>query len=168
MAMSRQEPLLASETSTAFLVRDKMGSDGRWKWEGCEMGCRFEFDPENKILLSRFEGPFTDESLAEVYREIRRYSTATDASVGILDLSSVTEFTACTEFVRNLASEEPAMADTTRRPRIIVAPTAGGYGLSRMFQLLGERTRPLLNVVRSLDQASAMLGIQHPHLEPLE
>jgi hypothetical protein len=132
------------------------------------MGCRFEFDPENKILLSRFEGPFTDESLAEVYREIRRYSTATDASIGILDLSSVTEFTASTEFVRNLASEEPAMADATRRPRIIVAPTAVGYGLSRMFQLVGERTRPLLNVVRSLDQAWAALGIQPPHFEPLE
>jgi hypothetical protein len=133
------------------------------------MGCRFEFDRENRILLARFEGPFTDESLAEVYREIRKYSTAIDPSVGILDLSSVTEFSgSSTEFVRNLANEEPAMADATRRPRVIVAPSPVGYGLSRMFQLLGERTRPLLNVVRSLDQAWETLGIEHPKFEPLE
>jgi hypothetical protein len=43
------------------------------------MAFRFEFDSVNKILLGRFEGKLTDESLAEFLRAIREYSTATDA-----------------------------------------------------------------------------------------
>ncbi len=129
---------------------------------------RFEFDPVNKLLLFRYEGRLTDESLAESYRATRKYSTETDASAGIWDLSSVTEFAVSTEFIRQLANQEPAMSDATRRPRVIVAPDAVGFGLSRMFQLIGEPTRPLLNVVRTLDEALAALGVQSPHFEPLE
>ncbi|MGO9576966.1 MAG: hypothetical protein ACLPTQ_21865 [Terriglobales bacterium] len=131
------------------------------------MGFRFEFDPANKILLMRFEGPLTDESLAELYRAIRTYSIATDARAGIWDYSSVTEIAVSAEHIRQLASQEPAMPDATRRPRIIVAPTAVGFGLSRMFQIAGESKRPLLRVVRTLDEAFAALDIQSPHFEPL-
>ena len=132
------------------------------------MEYRFEFDPVNKILLFRAEGVLTDESLAESYRAIRTYSTATGASMGIMDLSSVTEFAVSTEFVRQLATQEPAMPDPAIRPRVIVAPDTVGFGLSRMFQLLGEPTRPLLNVVHTLDEALAALCVQSPHFEPLE
>jgi hypothetical protein len=132
------------------------------------MAYRFEFDPVNKVLLFRFEGRLTDESLAESYRAVRKYSTATDASAGIWDLSSVTEFAVSTEFIRQLANQEPAMADASRRPGVIVASGTVGFGLSRMFQLLGEPTRPLLNVVRTLDEALAALNIQSPHFQPLE
>ncbi len=132
------------------------------------MAFRFEFDPVNKLLLARVEGRLTDELLAESYRAIRKYSTLTDASVGIWDLSSVTELAVSSEFVRELASQEPAMADATKRPRFIVAPTAVGFGLARMFRIEGEHTRPLLEVVHTMDEALAALGIQSPHLEPLE
>jgi hypothetical protein len=36
-----------------------------------------------------------------------------------------------------------------------------------MFQLAGERTRPLLDVVRTLDEALALLGVESPQFEPL-
>jgi hypothetical protein len=132
------------------------------------MAGRFEFDPVNKLLLLRCEGRLTDESLAESYQAIRKYSTATDARVGIFDLSSVTEFAVSSEFIRQLADREPAMTDATRRPRIIVAPDSVGFGLSRMFQLMGESTRPLLNVVRTMGEALATLNIQSSHFQPLE
>jgi hypothetical protein len=132
------------------------------------MEYRFEFDPLNKILLLRLEGRLTDESLAEVYRAVRKYSIATDPSMGIWDLSAVTEYAVSTEFIRQLAMEEPAMPDAARRPGIIVAPETVGFGLSRMFQLLGEPNRPLLSVVHTLDEALAALGVQSPHFEPLE
>ncbi len=83
------------------------------------MELRFEFDAVNKILLARPEGRLTDESFAEVYGAIRKYSTATDARAGIFDLSSVTEFAISAETVRRLARQEPAMPDATARPRII-------------------------------------------------
>jgi hypothetical protein len=130
------------------------------------MGFRFEFDPGNKVLLVRVEGRLTDELLAETQRAIRTNSVATDARAGIFDFSSVTEVALSTAYLQKLAREEPAMIDATRRPRIIVAPTAVIFGLSRMFQMLGESTRPLLEVVRTLDEALAALGIQSPGFEP--
>jgi len=67
-----------------------------------------------------------------------------------------------------LANEEPAVTDPAKRPRIVIAPTAVGFGLSRMFQIVGESKRPLLEVVRTMDEALAALGIQSPQFEPLE
>jgi len=58
------------------------------------MAFRFEFDAANRILLLRVEGRLTDELLAECYQAVRKYSTATDANMGIFDFSSVTQFAA--------------------------------------------------------------------------
>ena len=132
------------------------------------MAFRFEFDPENRTLLARFEGRLTDEAGIEFYRAIRRYSVATDASAGIWDFSSVTEFAMSSAFIRQVAEQEPAMPNATVRPRIMVVPATVGFGLARMFQLMGERTRPLLKVVHTIDEALAALGAKSPHFEPLE
>ena len=132
------------------------------------MGFRFEFDSVNKILLGRFEGNLTDESLAEFLRAVQKYSTATDASAGIGDYSSVTEFAVSAEFIRHVARQEPAMADATKRPRIIIFSATVGFGIGRMFQIVGEPKNPLLKVVRSIDEALAALGVQIPHFETLE
>jgi hypothetical protein len=132
------------------------------------MGFRFEFDPVNRVLLARVEGRLTDELLAETQGAIRARSIATDARAGIFDFSSVTEVALSTAYLHKLAKEDPAMIDATRRPRIIVAPAAAMFGMSRMFQILGESTRPLLEVVRTMDEALAALGIQSEHFEPLE
>jgi hypothetical protein len=131
------------------------------------MGHRFEFDAENKILLVRPEGRLTDEGLLEIYAGIGKYSAATDARAGIFDFSLVTEFAATTDTIRNLARQEPAMPDAVNRPRVLVAPATHVFGIARMFQIVGERKRPSLTVVRTLDEAFAALGVQSPHFEPL-
>jgi len=128
---------------------------------------RFEFDSANKILRLRVEGLVTDELAVQIYSAIREHATATDARAGICDMSSVTEFAMSAECVRRLASQEPALPDATR-PRIIAVANPTGFGLARMFQILGEHTRPLLRVVHTLDEALAMLGAQSPHFDPLE
>lgn len=132
------------------------------------MGFWVEFDRLNKVLLVRVEGRLTDEVLAETLQAIRRHSTATDARAGIFDFSFVSEVALSTAYLRQVAKEEPPMADAARRPRVIVAPTAVAFGLSRMFQMLGESTRPLLEVVRTMDEALAALGVQSAQFEPLE
>jgi hypothetical protein len=129
---------------------------------------RVEFDTVNKLLVVRPEGRLTDESLMEIYGEIRKYSISTDARAGIFDMSSVTEFAISAECVRNLARQEPAMPDAITRPRIIAAMTPVGFGFARMFQTLGEATRPLLEVVHTVDEALARLGIQSPQFTPIE
>lgn len=131
------------------------------------MKCTFEFDPVNKILLGRFEGRVTDESLAEFYRTGTKHWAATDASAAITDYTLATDWAVSHEFIRALANEEPAVADPAKRPRMVIAPTAVGFGISRMFQIVGESKRPLFKVVRTMDEAFKELGVKSPHFQPL-
>jgi hypothetical protein len=124
---------------------------------------RAEFDVETKILLIRVAGRLTDESLTALDEASRKYSTTTGAKVVIVDLSSVTEFVLSTEFIRQRARQEPSTAD----PRIIVAPQQYAFGLFRMLQLLGEPTHTPLQIVHTLDEVFAALGIPCPHFKPL-
>jgi hypothetical protein len=80
----------------------------------------------------------------------------------------VTEVAISTEHARNLAQQEPAMPETSRRPSILVAPTLQGQGLARVFQISGASTRPLLQIAKTVDEAFAALGVRSPHFEPLE
>ncbi len=84
------------------------------------MGFRFEFDAVHKILLGRFEGRLTDESLGEFHRAGLKHWAATDASAVISDYSSA-EWAVSAEFVRELANQGPAVTEPTKRPRIVVA-----------------------------------------------
>jgi hypothetical protein len=132
------------------------------------MGFRFEFDPANRILLLRVEGQLSDELLAECYTQIRKRSVETDAHMAIFDFSSVSGFPVSSNLVRQLAKLEPAMPDATNRTRVIAVENPTGFGLARMFQIVGEETRPKLQVVRTLNDAIVTLGAQSPHFEPLE
>jgi hypothetical protein len=132
------------------------------------MEFRFEIDPGNKILLVRVEGRLTDELLGEIYRAVRTHSRAIDIRAGIIDFSPVHDWALSSSFLRELAKREPAMADAARRRLIIVSPATVGFGLARMFQMLGESTRPLLEVVRTLEEALAALGAEAAKFKPLE
>jgi hypothetical protein len=132
------------------------------------MAVRFEFDSTNKLLVARLDGRLTDKSLKEFYEAVRKHATATDARMGIADFSAVTEFDVSSQMIRELAGREPAVPDATLRPRTIAAPQKFAYGMFRMFQLLGETTRPLLTVVHTMDEALAQFGIRSTQLEPLE
>lgn len=131
------------------------------------MSLGFEFDPGNKVLLVRVHGRLTDEVLAECYRAIRVYSVQTDARAGIFDFSGVTDFPISSEFIRQLARKEPAMPEGDKRPRVMVVPQTHGFGLARMFQMMGERTRPLFTVVKKMDQAFKVLDVNDPKFESL-
>jgi|SRR5580658_770868 hypothetical protein len=132
------------------------------------MEFRFEIDRGNKMLLLRVSGRLTDELLAEIYQQVRTHTRAIDIRAGIIDFSSVNDWALSSSFVRELAKQEPAMADSARRRLMVVAPAAVGFGLARMFQMLGESTRPLLEVVRTLEEALAALGAESAKFEPFE
>jgi hypothetical protein len=132
------------------------------------MTYRFHFDRTNKILLLQFEGRLTDQAVTELYWAVRKYSTDTDASTGIWDLSSAAEFAVSPEFICQLAKMEPAMPNPHTRHRFFVAPAGVGSAIPRMFEIAVEHTHPLLKIVRSVSEALAALGIQSPQFEPLK
>jgi hypothetical protein len=128
---------------------------------------QFAFDSANRILLARFEGRLTDELLEEFYRVAGIHWTATGPRAGIADYSAVIEVAVSSDFIRHLAKQEPT-AEVAGCPRFLVVPHTHAFGLARMFQIMGENRRPLLNVVRTMDEAFAALGVQSSHFEPLE
>ena len=132
------------------------------------MPYRFEFDPVSKILLARFEGQLTNESAAEYHDALGKNWRATDARAGIWDLSGVTDYTVESDFLRTLAARKPITPGLTNHPRFIVVPVTAGFGLMRMFQIAGESARPLLNVVRTVDEALTALGAPSAHFTSLE
>ena len=127
----------------------------------------FEFDPVNHVLMARFEGPITEELVVEFDRVSRVCWTETNARAGILDVSLVTEIPLSSETIRHLARRDPA-PEVEGKPRVVVAPRTDAFGLGRMFQLVGEAKRPLFQVVRTMNEAYAVLGIQSPQFEPFE
>jgi hypothetical protein len=128
---------------------------------------RFEFDPANRVLLARLEGRLTETLLSEYSAAIRKYAIQTDALAGIFDFSLITEVETSSNFIRDLAREAPSFPDAMKRPRIIVAPEKHVFGLSRMFQIMGEDTRPLLQVVHTMEEAFRELNIKTAHFLPL-
>lgn len=123
---------------------------------------RAESSHRPKTILIRVAGKLTDKSLATLYQTSRGYSAA---SFSIVDFSAVTDFAVSCRFIRKLANQKAAMADTNSL-LFIVAPQPYIYGLCRMFQILGEGTSPLLQIVHTLDEAFVAMGIKPPHFEP--
>jgi hypothetical protein len=127
-------------------------------------GLQVEFDQANKISLIRVEGRLTDQSLGDICVASEENSSTINARVCILDLSSVSDFAVTTGFIWRLAAQKPKLANAQRQC-FIVAPQTHAYGLCRMFQIIGEATRPLLQIGHTLDEAFKAIGIQSPHLE---
>jgi len=128
---------------------------------------RFEFDAANNILLVRVAGRATDKLVEEFFLKTRELATEMQARASIVECSAVTELAVNSDFLRALAKRALASPDPPRR-RFLVVPRTAAYGLARMFQIAGESQRPYLEIVRTLPEAWAALGVQSPNLEPLQ
>lgn len=122
---------------------------------------RADFDATSRVLLLRVAGKFSDDSLTALYAVSRKLSAATGAIVGIADLSLVAEYDLTTEGIRSLARQ----AGMTE-PRIFIVPQMCAYGLFRMFQGLSDASRPLLQIVHTVQEAFSALDIRFPRFAP--
>jgi hypothetical protein len=127
---------------------------------------RFEFDVTNKVLLARLEGHVTEQEFETFYNTIPLYVATIKPLSAIADLSGVTRFDVRKEKIRGFAFAPPAFRNP-KQPRVVVAPSPAIFGLARMFQALGEETRPLLTIVHSLEEAYQHLNVHLPRFEIL-
>ena len=72
-------------------------------------------------------------------------------AVRIFDLSAVTSIQVTSAAMQQLARMPPIIDDPL--PRFIVASSDLVYGLARMFQSYGRKTRQALHVVRRITEA---------------
>jgi len=131
-----------------------------------KMPFQFEFDPAHQVMRTRFSGLVNDAQLAGFYAAAPGYLTQCGAHAGIIDFCEVTAFQVSPAAITALAMSPPVTKDRFF-VRVVVAPTPQVFGLSRMFQILGEHTRPGLTVVHTREDANAVLNIKNPQFEPL-
>src|ERR1700737_1003966 len=103
------------------------------------MPYHFEFDPEHKILLVVLEGNVGEREILNLNDAIKARVVELTPSAGITDFSAVTTFAVASDIMRS-AAWQPSPYDQ-QTPRFIVAPTDLLFGLARMYQLIGFRTR---------------------------
>ena len=130
------------------------------------MTYRFDHDAANRILRLRYIGKISDELIKKAYKATPAAVLKTNPRGMIVDLSEVTQFDVSTQTIHELADYQPTVKDPSV-PRIIVAPTPYLFGMSRMFQILGEHKRPMLQVMSSVDEAYAQLDVIKPKFVPL-
>ena len=118
------------------------------------------FDAKNNVLRCTLEGRMTGVILLDLYARAVKYMESHPPWRGILDFSGVTDFEVSSDAIRRLAATPPALP--AGYMRVLVIPQIFIYGLARMFQILGEKNRPELQVVRTLDEAYTMLGVEFP------
>lgn len=126
---------------------------------------QFDFDPIHRIARFRLEGHISDEDLREYYAAATRFAALTNPAGGLFDASGITSFDVSPKVVNELASLPPNIADQSA-PRVVIAPAPAVYGMARMFEILGERTRPNLHIVHTEREALAILGVVNPRFEP--
>jgi hypothetical protein len=125
-----------------------------------------EFDATNDVLRGTLEGPMTRAILWDFYATLARYVASHRPCRGIVDFSKVTESDLSSDDVRRMISAPPAFP--AGYPRVLVIPKDSLFGLGRMFQILGETTRPELHVVRTMDAAYQLLQIKSPEFAPVQ
>ena len=123
-----------------------------------------DFDPKNNILRATLEGAMTGAILLELYARATKYLESHPPCRGILDFSQVTDFEVSSNAIKQVAASPPVIP--AGYMRVLVIPQIFIYGLARMFQILGERNRPELQVVRTMEEAYALLGVIDPDFLP--
>jgi hypothetical protein len=147
---------------------DANGIIGRPCSEVAFMSHAFDFDPANRILRCRFSGTVTDEELKDYYQQAAAIVKAIgEPAAGIADFSAVTKFAVAKETVLGLANSAPILREP-KAVRIIIAATPTVFGMARMFEITGESTRPNSHVVKTEQEAWAILGVWEPKFEPVK
>jgi len=130
------------------------------------MAFHFEFDPIHRIIRIRFSDSVTDDDLTYFYQMSALLVGSLDPLSAVVDFSAVDSFESSAEFIRKQAELPPVMPQR-ERPRIVVAPRDDVFALARVFAAEGEATRPNFHVVRSAQQAWAILGVMEPEFQTI-
>jgi len=130
------------------------------------VGYVMEIDAKDNILRVTLEGTVTDATLSDMYAAVAGYVASHGPCRAIADASRVKMFEVSTSFIREVARNKSAIP--TGHMRVFVAPSDFMFGMVRMFQIVGELTRPDLHVVRTLEEAYHLLQVgSSPEFRPI-
>jgi hypothetical protein len=144
----------------------RLGSADKILARGLQVAIVVDFDEKNNILRATVHGRMSGAILLEFYAATAKYMASHPPCRGIFDFSPATEFEVSSHAIRELAAAPPAFP--AGYARVLVIPKDFIYGLARMFQILSEKTRPELHVVRTMDEAYLLLQVESPQFHPID
>lgn len=103
------------------------------------------------------EGDMEGEEFLGLNSEIRALVGRLHPLAGVADCAAIENFRVSSQTLRTAALQGSPYPGTT--PRYIVAPSDYLFGLARMYELVGDESKGKLEVVRTLEQALADLGV---------
>jgi hypothetical protein len=120
-------------------------------------GLYMDFDPKNRVLKVSLVGVVTDGTMALADAAVRGFLCNEGAVFSIFDYSAVTDLDVTANYVRSIADNPPANPPV--RLRIAVAPQTMIYGMNRMYGLLIDGKRSDFEIVRTMEEAEALIGL---------
>ncbi len=128
---------------------------------------KISFEPHHKVLLANFSQALTLEDLTQYDRDVGRFVAEHREPVRcILDFTDIGEITVTSEQVAGRGQRPPV---NPGRQKVYVAPTPEMYGLCRMFTAYQSfQGFPEADIVKTLQEACILLGIEEPTFEPVE
>lgn len=129
------------------------------------MAHRLEFDATNKIVRLSLEGAETDQDVLDAQAALKAFWDRCGPWNCIVDCTGVTDLPLLSETIRFIAHKPPIISADCFE--IVVAPTDAEFGLARMFEAVGEESRPNVRVVRTMREALDLIGVESPDFFPI-
>jgi len=121
------------------------------------MPARYEIDTERRIILSFATGTLKDEELRAHQQAVLSDPAFDPTLYQLWDCRGVDQVEVSNAVLRDLAGSR-SFAPGTKRA--VVAATDLHYGLARMFQIMHGDAPEDFQVFRSLEDATAWLGLE--------
>ena len=134
------------------------------------MPISYRVDHDAKVVVAAGHGEMSDDDVFGYQREVWSRTDLNGYSE-LIDMSRVTKILLpSADRVRDLAELSASMDDPGSRTRFaVVASDDLAYGLGRMFQTYkraDSRTTKEVGVFRTMEEALAFLGVDHPLAPP--
>jgi hypothetical protein len=117
-----------------------------------------DFDPVHRVLRVTLTGVLTETNFLAARKDVAHFVQSEGPCHGLFDFRGISKFDISSDFVRRLAEQPPTFP--VNAIRVVVASQPVIYGMIRMFQIIGAETREGLHVVKTMDEAYALLGCQ--------
>lgn len=127
------------------------------------MDVRFEFAKAENLLRLTLSGELTDDAVMDLWTKGLAVVASFPSCRSIVDVSGVTRHNVSTSLITTMARRHSPDLST----RVFVAPKDVAYGTARMFQTLSESTRKNIHVVRTMQEAYKVLGVDSPQFAPI-
>ena len=121
------------------------------------MAVQLTVDAKQKLFIATYKGEVHDDEILGLASLVRSHPEFDESFSITWDFSAVTGGTISTSAMQELSRRESILSPTSMH--VIVAPQDHIFGIFRMGQVLAEKTKPRVVVVRSAGEARSLLGL---------